>query len=65
MFVDEKHLFRQSPTLTLLSLTTSLWPRAKENFGICAPGRIRTTDCCRQNGIYINCCKSSQIYFWL
>lgn len=44
MLVDQKHLLRQSPSLTLLSLMTSLQPRAKANFGICASGRILSAD---------------------
>lgn len=54
MFADEKHLFRQSPTLTL-SLMTSLCPRAKANFGIRASARIGTRDFCCHNSIDMNC----------
>lgn len=64
MFVDQKHLLRQSPSLTLRSLMTSLQPRAKANFGICAPGRIVSADFAII-AVSVLIVTSSQIYFCL
>lgn len=62
MFVDQKHLLRQSPPLTLLSLMTSLQSQA--NFGICASGRIVSADFAIIT-VSTLIVTSSQIYFCL
>lgn len=60
MFVDQKHLLRQSLPLTLLSLMIS--PQSQANLGICASGRIADFAIIIVSTLIVI---SSQIYFCL